>query len=170
MAWRPRRRVFRVALQGMMLTGFASAMVLARFSTTQTFAQTPAPWVVPKATCGPNDHPETALQGQVPAALRATGFHGFNCNLELLSQSKGDGANWQSTEYRDAIGKGGGQGKGVGHPGGTVCAYHGSASPERSLPTRNPATYGVPVIDITDTSNPVRIGYLQTSSMLDPWE
>jgi len=125
---------------------------------------------VPKANCGPNDQPETALQGQVPAALRATGFHGFNCNLELLSQSKGDGANWQSTEYRDAIGKGGGQGKGVGHPGGTVCAYHGSASPERSLPTRNPATYGVPVIDITDTSNPVRMGYLQTSSMLDPWE
>src|SRR6202163_3372272 len=44
------------------------------------------PLTVPKAACGPNDHPETALQGQVPAALRATGFQGFNCNLELIRQ------------------------------------------------------------------------------------
>jgi hypothetical protein len=38
---------------------------------------------VPKAVCGSGDHPETALQGQVPASLRASGFQGFNCNLEL---------------------------------------------------------------------------------------
>ena len=38
----------------------------------------PIPFSVPKATCGPNDHPETALQGQVPAGLRASGFNGFN--------------------------------------------------------------------------------------------
>ncbi len=57
---------------------------------------------VPKAVCGANDHPETALQGQVPAALRATGFQGFNCNLQLVGQSRGDGANWQTTEFRDA--------------------------------------------------------------------
>src|SRR5947207_12126477 len=94
----------------------------------------PIPRTVPKATCGPNDHPETALQGQVPAALRAAGFKGFNCNLELLSQSKGDGANWQTTEYRDAIGNGANQGKGNGNKSGTVCAYHGSAAPNTSLP------------------------------------
>jgi hypothetical protein len=128
------------------------------------------PLVVPKATCGPHDHPETALQGQVPAALRAAGFQGFNCNLELIGQSKGDGANWQTTEYRDAIGNGNNQGKSVGHPCGVVCAYHGSASPARSQPGRNPASYGVPVIDITEPSSPVRMGYLQTTSMLDPWE
>src|SRR6267378_2976096 len=125
---------------------------------------------VPKATCGPNDHPETALQGQVPAALRAAGFKGFNCNLELLSQSKGDGANWQTTEYRNAIGNGANQGKGNGNKSGTVCAYHGSAAPNTSLPGRNPATLGVPVIDVTEPSSPVRMGYLQTTSMLDPWE
>src|SRR5256712_11828009 len=60
----------------------------------------PIPLTVPKAVCGPNDHPETALQGQVPAALRAAGFKGFNCNLELLGQSRGNGANWQTTQFK----------------------------------------------------------------------
>src|SRR5213595_402989 len=96
----------------------------------------PVPLTVPKATCGPNDHPETDLQGQVSAAQRAAGFKGFNCNLELVAQSKGDGANWQTTEFRD------------GHS--RICAYHGSAAPNVSLPGRNPATLGVPVIDITE--------------------
>src|SRR5258705_5767768 len=116
----------------------------------------PVPLTVPKAVCGSGDHPETGLQGQVSAAVRAAGFKGFNCNLELVAQSQGDGANWQTAEYRD------------GH--NRVCAYHGSASPSRSLPGRNPATLGVPVIDVTEPSSPVRMGYLQTTSMLDPWE
>src|SRR5438270_8301906 len=88
------------------------------------------PLTVPKAVCGPGDHPETALQGQVPAALRASGFKGFNCNLQLIGQSKGDGANWQTTEFRD------------GHS--RICGYHGTASPSRSLPGRT--NLGVPVI------------------------
>src|SRR5438477_5748634 len=82
----------------------------------------PIPLTVPKAVCGPNDHPETALQGQVPAALRAAGFKGFNCNLELISQVRGDGANWQTTQFS--------QGNHV------TCAYHGTASPALSLPGR----------------------------------
>src|ERR1700741_2841582 len=61
----------------------------------------PIPLTVPKAVCGPGDHPETGLQGQVPASLRASGFHGFNCNLQLIGQTKGDGANWQTAEFRD---------------------------------------------------------------------
>ena len=81
-----------------------ACLSLAGFGTVEKKAPSDdTPLTVPKATCGPNDHPETALQGQVPAALRAAGFKGFNCNLELLRQSKGDGANWQTTEYRDAI-------------------------------------------------------------------
>jgi hypothetical protein len=38
------------------------------------------PLTVPKAACQSTDNPESALQGQVPAALRASGFKGFNCN------------------------------------------------------------------------------------------
>jgi hypothetical protein len=169
--------LFRVALAGIVLAGFGSA--------TRALAEDPPSFVVPKAKCGPNDHPETALQGQVPAALRAAGFHGFNCNLELISQSKIDGANWQTAEFREA-GDGADRGKGHedrdgrgdrdrdgrgdGDRDDVVCAYHGSASPALSLPGRNPATYGVPVIDVTNPSKPITKGFLQTTSMLDPWE
>ncbi|MGA2552305.1 MAG: hypothetical protein ABSF50_19340 [Burkholderiaceae bacterium] len=105
---------------------------------------------VPKAHCSAEDHPETALQGQVPAALRATGFKGFNCNLKLIGQVRGDGANWQTAEFRDREHK---------------CAYHGT-----SYQTLNRTQLGVPVIDVTNPSRPTTTGYLTTSSMLDPWE
>jgi len=105
---------------------------------------------VPKATCSAGDSPETGLQGQVPAALRAAGFKGFNCNLKLVSQVRGDGANWQTAEFRDRAYK---------------CAYHGT-----SYSTVNRTQLGVPVIDVTDSARPVVTGYLTTTSMLDPWE
>jgi len=108
---------------------------------------------VPKASCGVYDHPETGLQGQVPAALRAIGFRGFNCNLELIAQVRGDGANWQTTQYS---------------AGSRRCAYHGTASPTLSLPGRQ--NLGVPVIDITDPNNPMTTAHLASTSMLDPWE
>src|SRR5712692_7918475 len=111
----------------------------------------PIPLTVPKAVCGPHDNPETALQGQVPAAMRAAGFKGFNCNLELIGQSKGDGANWQTTEFRDGRAR--------------ICAYHGTA-----FSTANRTHVGVPVIDVTNANSPTPTGYLQTISMLDPWE
>src|SRR5205823_14812752 len=103
----------------------------------------PVPLTVPKAVCGPNDHPETALKGQVPAAMRAAGFKGFNCNLELLGQSKGDGANWQTTQFKqrsrddgdDDDDDGDHDGK-HGNKHTRVCGYHGTASPARSLPGR----------------------------------
>jgi len=107
--------------------------------------------VVPRATCGAGDNPETALQGQVPANLRASGFKGFNCNLQLISQSRGDGANWQTANFTDR----------AGHK----CAYHGTA-----FTTANRTNLGVPVIDFTNANNPTPTGYLTTTSMLDPWE
>src|SRR5262249_16977745 len=68
---------------------------------------------VRKGVCGPKDPPETGLQGQVPAALRASGFKGFNCNLELIGQVKGDGANWQTAAFTEGAHR--------------TCAYHGTA-------------------------------------------
>ena len=54
----------------------------------------PAPYVAsfPDSTlanCGPGSVPETGLQGQVPQALRNSGFKGFSCNTQLLSQYAG---------------------------------------------------------------------------------
>ena len=108
-------------------------------------------FAVPRATCGSEDHPETDLQGQVSAALRASGFKGFNCNLKLLGQSRGDGGNWQSTEFKDRHGH--------------VCAYHTTA-----YTTANRSHTGVPVIDLTNPEKPTPTTYLTTTSMLDPWE
>jgi hypothetical protein len=138
-------RFVLVALSCVALSAF-----LAGGSSGEEEDDSPAPLTVPKATCGPNDHPETGLQGQVPAALRAAGFKGFNCNLELIGQSRGDGANWQTAEFRDED---------------HVCAYHGT-----SFSTANRTHLGVPTIDVTDSRNPTPIGYLTTTSMLDPWE
>ena len=100
---------------------------------------------------GPNDNPETALQGQVPAALRQAGFKGFNCNLQLVGQYQGEGGNWSAATFQDSAGR--------------KCAYHSTATP-----TANRPTPGVPVIDITDPTSPVRTMSLTTKAMLDPWE
>jgi hypothetical protein len=111
-----------------------------------------APLTVPKvASCAAGSTPETALQGQVPAALRASGFKGFNCNLNLVGQSQNEGGNWSTASFTD----------GAGH----TCAYHATAVPNATR--KNP---GVPVIDITDRSKPLRITSLTTPSMTDPWE
>jgi hypothetical protein len=118
---------------------------------------------VPKAVCGPGDKPEMALQGQVPIALRTQsgGYQGNSCNLQLIGQVRGEGANWQTTEWRE----GRGQNK-------KVCAYHGTAAPTYapSAPYLPRQAVGVRVIDISDPTKPVNTAYLQTSAMLDPWE
>lgn len=113
---------------------------------TQTF---PA---VEKSTCEPGDHPETALQGQVPPTMRRTGsFGGFNCNLRMLGQVRGEGAGWQHAFFTDA----------AGH----ACSYFDTA------PTLNGRTHrGVVVVDTTDPAAPRAAGYLATPAMLDPRE
>ncbi len=126
-------------------------------STATTAASTPAgaaavaAYALKAGPCAAGSVPESALQGQVPAALRATGFQGFSCNLERVGQFAGEGGNWSGAVFR--------------HFSGTTCAYHstGSVRPNRQTP-------GVPVIDITDPARPVRTLSLTTAAMLNPWE
>src|SRR5579871_4821857 len=117
----------------------------------------PIPLTVPKAKCGPEDHPETALQGQVPAPLRMSGFKGFNCNLELVGTSVGEGASWQHAWFRDR----------EGHR----CSYYDTASPVDSVPPKHQREHlGVVVLDVTHAHKPTPTAYLSTSAMMDPWE
>ncbi len=111
----------------------------------------PIPLTVPKASCGAGDKVETALQGQVPAAMRAAGFTGFNCNLQLAGQSRGDGGNWQSTQFVDK----------AGHK----CGYHGTGAV-----TAGRTQLGVRALDLTNSANPTHTVSLTTPAMLDPWE
>ena len=132
----------------------------------------PIPLTVPKAKCGPNDRPETALQGQVPIGMRLAGFNGFNCNLELIGQAKGDGANWQTTQFKQKV-RGDRRGDDDDDDDGDgsktrVCGYHGTASAARSLPGR--VNFGVRVLDLTDAHAPTNTAYLNTPAMHDPWE
>ena len=76
----------------------------------------------------------------------------------MLSTSRGDGASWQTTEWREGKGK-----------TRKVCAYHDTSSPTTN-PTIPRAGYGVRVLDITDATKPVTTAYLTTTAMLDPWE
>jgi hypothetical protein len=114
-------------------------------------ANAAVPLTVAKATCGPNDKPETALQGQVPAALRASGFQGFSCNLQLIGQYKGEGASWQHAFFKDR----------AGH----LCNYY-----DTSINTAGRTQLGTVVLDVTQPTNPQPTAYLTTQSMLDPWE
>src|ERR1700747_161133 len=160
------KRKLMAASSGVVLKGFAFGIALGglisgppAFADQLNSHESPPPLTVPKATCGRGDHPETALQGQVPAFLRATCFKGFNRNLELVGQVRGDGANWQSDEFREQ------HGRGKGSPVDLTCAYHGTA-----FTTIGRTHLGVPVIDMTDPSAPVPPSYLTSISMLDPWE
>ena len=109
---------------------------------------------VPRATCSEEDHPETALQGQVPAALRANGFQGFNCNLQLIGQFRGEGASWMHAFFTDRDQH--------------RCSYYDTSSPVNG--TANRTHLGVVVVDATEQREPTATTYLTSASMLDPWE
>jgi hypothetical protein len=138
-------------LQTFAVLALASAVVAACGGSDSSVDEGPIPLTVPKASCGSADKPETGLQGQVPAAMRAAGFTGFSCNLQLTGQSRGDGGNWQSTQFRDK----------AGH----LCGYHGTAAT-----TAGRTQTGVRALDLTNPANPTYTMSLTSTAMLDPWE
>ena len=105
---------------------------------------------VPKAECGPSDRTESGLQGQTTTEERASGDSegGYNCNLELVGQFRGEGAFSQD-----------------GPAYFKHCAYMATENdPEQEHP-------GVVVIDVSDPRNPVATAYLdETAAGLNPHE
>ncbi len=102
---------------------------------------------VPKATCGPDDRTESGLQGQTTLDEQQSGDSelGYNCNLELVGQTQGEGTSWQMAWFDD-------------------CAYYVTAN--------NPAqmNLGTVVVDASDPRNPQATEFLTTDAMLNPWE
>src|SRR4051794_17011200 len=62
-------------------------------------AATPYTGIMPRADCGPGDRIETGLQGQTTVAERQSGDSktAYNCNLQLVGQAPGEGAEYQMT-------------------------------------------------------------------------
>src|SRR5437588_10939448 len=89
--------------------------------------------------------------------MRDTEYWAYSCNLQLLAQVRGEGASWQSDEWREGKGK-----------SKKVCAYHATQSPEASIAGR--VNLGVRAIDINNPANPVTTAYLTTRAMLYPHE
>ena len=105
---------------------------------------------VPRAKCGPADHTESGLQGQTTPLERSSGDseHAYNCNLELVSQFRGEGS--------------------VSQNGPTYfnhCAYFATNDdPQQQHP-------GVVVVDVSDPENPKASTYIDdTPAMLNPHE
>ncbi len=108
------------------------------------------PWTgpVPKAHCGRLDWTESGLQGQTTPWERESGDSegGYNCNLELVGQFRGEGAYSQDgPAYSDH------------------CAYYGT---ENDPLQQHP---GVVVIDASDPRHPRATAYLDdTPAALRP--
>jgi hypothetical protein len=105
---------------------------------------------VPKAECGPADRTESGLQGQTTSFERASGDSelGYNCNLELVGQFRGEGAFSQDgPSYFDH------------------CAYMATENdPHQAHP-------GIVVIDVSDPRHPRPTEYLaETKAGLNPHE
>jgi hypothetical protein len=109
---------------------------------------------VPKAVCGHSDHTESGLQGQTTSAERAVvnghtdSERGYNCNLQLVGQFRGEGAFSQD-----------------GPSYFKHCAYMATENDARQ------AHPGIVVIDVSDPRNPHATEYLaETKAGLNPHE
>ena len=128
-------------------------------------ASTPEPPLAPTPQAGcdaAHSHPETDLQGRVPATDYANGRvrQGYRCNADLVgsflpsSAQQGHGG-LKVERYVDA----------AGHE----CAYFDST---QMFPTNafNEHGVGVYVLDMADPSTPVKTASLTTPAMLSPHE
>jgi hypothetical protein len=109
---------------------------------------------VPRAQCGPDDHPETGMQGEVTAADHASGYSDvpFTCNATMVSHV-GTSGGYKVERYTDA----------AGHD----CAYYDSTL---LFPINVPGSIGTYVLDMTDPVHPVQTADLITPAMLTPHE
>ncbi|MCK0091592.1 hypothetical protein MWU77_12445 [Rhodococcus sp. F64268] len=103
-----------------------------------------------RAECGSGSHPETGLQGDVPADDRASGrsTEGYRCNMSQIGGFDGGGSGIVSASY--------------GH-----CAYMGSVFPSALIGD----SAGVRVVDVSHPAAPTLSANLTEPAMLaGTWE
>jgi hypothetical protein len=135
--------VSRFAISTVLLLGLLfSHSAFAAAAGSQRANETGSMGPVPKAQCGPSNRTESGLQGQTTSQERASGDsqRGYNCNLELVGQFRGEGAFSQDGPSF------------FGH-----CAYMATENNPRQ------AHPGVVVIDVSDPKNPHATAYLADS-------
>lgn len=119
------------------LVGAASSPPPVEAAATFGASTTPKP-----QACGPDDRPETGLQGQVPPADRLSGrsAEGYNCNLQLIGGLKSAAfANFDSYQH---------------------CAYYTDNEGGSGM-----AEGGGVVVDLSDPAHPVKTDYLMAVAM-----
>ena len=135
------------------LLGVASAVVgLTLGLSNPTSAQNreaPNAWKMPapQVACSPGDRVEPGLQGQTSLIDRqwATTRTPYNCNMDLVGNRPGEGAEWQMAWFKD-------------------CAYYDTND------VASQTVRGSPVIDVSNPSNPVLTVALNDPSFAEPWE
>jgi len=105
--------------------------------------------LIQATACDSGDNAETGIQGQIPMAEIASGFKGFNCNLQTVATK-------QPTTRFKALS----QFSMLRDRSGHVCGYIGTLGGEG----------GTTVFDLTDAENPVETAHLTTPGMLNPGE
>jgi hypothetical protein len=121
-------------------------------SETSALAASDVPNATPRPHCRRGSHPETGMQGRVPAGTKA----GFTCNLKEISHF-GNAGGYKVRRYVDR----------AGH----VCAFYDSTllfPSNLALHPDKPA--GVYVLDMSNPRKPVRTAALETPAMLTPHE
>jgi len=123
-----------------------------------------SPVAVPRAQCGPNDDPESGIQGRVSTDDVQSGRaeRGYTCNTELVgrhgtTQFTGGAGGYKVFRYIDEAGR--------------ECAYYDSTL-LYPLNAPRPATdlVGVIVLDMTDPTAPQKTANLVTPAMQSPHE
>ena len=124
----------------------------ASLASAQNIAWDGFPGSIPKATCGPNDHTESGLQGETTEQERFGGDSetAYNCNLDLVGEEPQD--TYQGAYSQD------------GPAYYDVCAYYGTDSGAAT-------NQGIKVIDVSDPQHPVVSAHLtDTPAALAPHE
>src|SRR5690348_5671258 len=98
-----------------LLTVLVVLCAVAAWATAGTADNAVSDSAVPTATCGPGSHPETSIQGRIPAADYTSGryLQGYTCNAEAVAH-EGSSGGFKTLRYTDSQ--------------GNTCAYYDSTS------------------------------------------